>query len=123
MVSLRNALIGRISNRETALDLAKWAGDGYFITAAYIAVVGLFSLPRLVFVAVLYAIFGYFTRCKFSRLAAVAGVSMSVLCFLVPFLSRSGILFLLVLWIGVRGIEATIKLRGRYSLPGSSQDT
>ena len=126
MVTLQNALFGRISNRETALDLAKWAGDGYLITAAVIVVFALLSWPRLVFVAALYAICGYFTRCKFSRLAAVAGVSLSVLCFLIPFVfpgDRSGMLFAIVIWFGVRGIEATLKLHGRFSLQGSSQDT
>ncbi len=126
MVTLQNALFGRIADREAAIDLAKWAAFGFFVAAALVAFFALLAWPRLLFVAALYAICGYFTRYKFSRLAAVAGVSLSVLCFLVPFLfpeSRSGMVFALVIWVGVRGIEATFKLRGRFSLQSSSQNT
>ena len=126
MVTLQNALFGRIANREAAIDLAKWAALGFFLAAAFVAFFAFFVGPRLLFVAAVYAICGYFTRYKFSRLAAVAGVSLSVLCFLVPFLfpeSRSGMVFALLIWFGVRGIEATFKLHGRFSLQSSSQNT
>ncbi|MFC5525911.1 hypothetical protein ACFPPA_09170 [Rhodanobacter ginsengisoli] len=126
MVTLQNAFFGRIANREAAIDFAKWAALGFFLAAAFVAFFAFLAWPRLLFVAVTYAICGYFTRYKFSRLAVVDGVSLSVLCFLVPFVfpeSRSGMLFALVIWFGVRGIEATFKLHGRFSLQSSSQNT
>ena len=126
MVTLQNVLFGRIDDRETAVDAAKWASFGFFIAAAAVAAFAFLAWPGLLLVALLFAICGYFTRYKSSRLAAVAGVSLSVLCFLVPFLfpgGRSGILFIVVIWPGVRGIEATFKLHGRFSAQRSSQNT
>jgi hypothetical protein len=127
MVTLKNTLFGRIADREAALDLAKWAGDGLLIAAVAVAAFAIFGFPRLTFVAALFAISGYFTRSKMSRAAAVFGVVLSAFSFYLFSLllpdSRAGLLFGLVIWIGVRGIEATFKLHGRFSVHISSQDT
>ncbi|MGN6118217.1 MAG: hypothetical protein ACTHOA_00790 [Rhodanobacter sp.] len=126
MVTLQNVLFGRIDDRETAVDAAKWAAFGFFIAAAAVAAFAFLAWPGLLFVAPLFAICGYFTHYKSSRFAAVAGVSLSVLCFLVPFLfpgGSSSILFIVVIWPGVCGIEATFKLHGRFSAQPSSQNT
>jgi len=126
MVTLSTALYGRIRDRESALDVARWAGDGYLITAVAITAFAFLSWPRLLCVAAAYAILGYFTRCRFSRVAAVAGVALSIPCLLIPFLfpgDRSSLLFGIVVWFGVRGVDATLKLHGRFSLQRSSQGT
>ena len=126
MVTLQNMLFGRISDRETAVDMAKWAAFGFFIAAATLVAFALFSWPRLLFVAAMFAICGYFTHYKLSRLAAVTGVCLSVLCFLAPFLfsgANSCALFGIVIWGGVRGVEATFKLHGRFSRQPSPQNT
>ncbi|MGY3040750.1 hypothetical protein ACVWWQ_002373 [Rhodanobacter sp. TND4EL1] len=126
MATLQNVLFGKIADRETAVDLAEWAAFGFFIAAAAVAAFAFLAWFGLLLVAVLFAICGHFTRYKSSRLAAVAGVFLSVLCLLVPFLfpgDRSGILFIAVIWSGVRGVEATFKLHGRFSAQRSSQNT
>jgi len=125
MVTLQKALLGRIADREDAVDLAKWAAFGFFLAAALVTFFAFLAWPRLLYVAALYALFGYFTHYKFSRLAAATGVILSVLCFLVPFLfsgGSSGMMFALVTWIGIRGMEATFKLHGKFSLQSSSQN-
>lgn len=126
MITVHKALFGRIDDREAAIDLAKWAAHGFFLAAAFAAFLALFALPRLLFVSPLYAICGYFTHFKFSRVAVVAGVCLSAVCFLLTSRfpeSRNSMVFALVIWGGVRGIEATFKLHGKFSLQSSSQKT
>jgi hypothetical protein len=122
MISMQKALFGPIADRETSVDLATLAGDGYFICAALLALFWLFLDRGLIFVFPLFAICGYFTRFKHSRAAAVSGVLLGVIGFILwagPLSStRVGLLFALSTWIGTRGAIATFKLNGRFHASG-----
>jgi hypothetical protein len=122
MISIQKALFGRIANRETAIDLATWAGDGYFATALLLAILSLLFVPALMFVAPLFATCGYFTRFKHSRVAAVTGALLGGASFVLwsgPLsFARIGLLLVLTTWIGARGAVATFRLNGRFQAQG-----
>jgi hypothetical protein len=122
MMSLQKLLFGRIDDRETAVEIAVWAGDAYLITAVLLAVLGLLFSPGLWLAAAAYVLCGCFVRFKLGRVAAIAGVILSVACFFfwaVPLaFARIGATFIFACWIGVRGAQATFKLHGRFGAQG-----
>lgn len=122
--SISFTFFGKITNRKSAIELAKWASHAFFSTATMLVMffllatiyslvaAGIYLSASLVYLAC-----GYFTRFKLSRAAAVAGVFFSVCCF--PFSGllpggNSGLVFAFSIWLGIRGIEATFKLHGRF---------
>lgn len=122
MIPVQKALFGKIADRETAIDLATWAGDCYFGCAALLAFFWLLFAPGLIFAFPLFAIFGYFTRFKHSRTGAVAGALLGVVSFVFwagPLsFTRVGGLLAFTTWIGTRGAVATFRLNGRFQAPG-----
>ena len=122
MIPIQKALFGKIADRETAVDLAIWAGYGYLWCAVLLAFFWLLFAPGLIFAFPLFAICGYFTRFKHSRTAAVAGALLGVVSFILwagPLsFTRLGHMLVLITWIGTRGAVATFRLNGRFQTSG-----
>lgn len=123
--SISFALFGKAVRRKHAVALAMWAGNAFFGAAAMPAFFLLLTMFRplplvgiYVTLTIVFATCGYFTRYKLSRSAAIIGVFFSVCCLFFPWLfpgGNSGFLLAFTIWLGIRGIEATFKLRGRFS--------
>lgn len=122
MIPIQRALFGKIADRETAIDLATWAGYCYLSCAALLAFFWLLFAPGLMFAFPLFAVCGYFTCFKHSRTAAVAGALLGVVSFVLwagPLsFTRLGLLLALTTWIGTRGAVATFRLNGRFRASG-----
>ena len=130
MINFGSVFFGKIANREIALDMAKWAGLSFYGVAALFAFLSLLAIFYLylvafivyIFIAVIYVAFGYLIASKLSRAAAIMGTLIIIPCLVLSFLlpGNNWIPCLLALWFGVRGIEATFKLTGRfYAVPPS----
>lgn len=125
VTSLSTVLFGKVADRESAIDFAKWAGNGFFMVAAMFCFFSLLIVFHSLSAAgiylsgaIIYMACGYLTRVKLSRVAAMTGVFFALFCF--PFSGllpggSGGLVFGLSTWLGIRGIEATFKLRGRFS--------
>lgn len=125
MITLQRALFGRISDKEMALDLAAWAGLGYFGGAAVLVVFTLLS-AHLIYAgfAIVLGACGYFTKFQKSRIAVTAGVLLTCVSFaliaILPPHMNGGLMFGLAAWIGVRGVVAIFRLHGRFASDGLS---
>lgn len=125
LITLQRALFGRISDREMALDLAAWTGDGYFGCAAVLVVFTLLSnTPLYAGFAIILGACGYFTRFQKSRIAVTAGVLLTCVCFvliaILPPHMSGGLMFAFAAWMGTRGTVAIFRLHGRFESNGPS---
>jgi hypothetical protein len=85
-----------------------------------------------VFDAVVYALCGYFIWSKQSRVAAVFALLLGLVVMVMTVVNRfenvgqgggrNFLLALIVLWAGARAVEATFKLRGRFTQAESAGD-
>jgi hypothetical protein len=121
----KNAFFGKIEDRQAAVDLAKGCGTAFLVVAALQAALSYFIGYSVLVDAALYAICGYFIRAKHSRAAAVVALLLAALGLVVTFLNKAGhdlgggnniFLALILAWAGVRAVEATFKLRGKFSI-------
>jgi hypothetical protein len=110
----------KIACRQAAIDVAKWAGWLFYGIAALFVFWSLFLIPHLdaiaiyLFIAFFYAVCGYLTASKLSRSAVIMGTLMVLPCMALPAPDSASCLWGVALWFGVRGIEATCKLHGRF---------
>jgi hypothetical protein len=119
-MTLQNALFGKISSREMAVDLAKWCGDGYFMLAALLTFFFVLIASNILFVvlATFLALCGYFTRFKANRIAVIMGVLLALCGFVLTAIvppHEGGIAFAFAAWMGIRGSQAIFKLRGKLA--------
>lgn len=115
---------GKIDSRDEAVELAKGCGAAFLVVAAIQGALSFIVGYSLLIDAALYALCGYFIRTKHSRAAAVIVLLLAVVGLVVTILNKTGhnlgggsnvFLALVVAWAGVRAVEATFKLRGRFS--------
>jgi hypothetical protein len=112
-----------IGTREDAEKTAKDCGNGFFAVAALQGLLGAFIAPSLILDAAVYAICGYFVRFKYSRVAAVVALILATIAGVTTVMNRMGqnvgggnniFVAAIVIFAGVRSVEATFKLRGRF---------
>lgn len=116
----RNGLFSRIHSREDALKTIRDCAIGFFTVAVLQALVGLFIFPGLLMDAALLAILAGIMLKWHSRVAAVLLLILAGLTAYTTLLNRLGItdeggrnifLAIILLWAGIRSVEATFKLK------------
>jgi len=121
---LRKGLFAPIHDRDGAIALARDCGAGFLVIAAIQAALAYWTGFSILIDAAVYALCGCFIRFRQSRVAAVIAMLLGLVAFGVTILNligrtRSGgtniVLAVIVLVSGVRSVEATFKLKGRFS--------
>jgi cobalamin synthase len=114
----------KIASREDALKIIKDTSNGFFVVAAIQAALSFLVGYSILFDAALYAVGGFFLRKFNSRVAAVLLLLLAAIGAGVTFANKVGanlgggnniFLALIVLWAGVRAVEATFKLHRRFA--------
>jgi apolipoprotein N-acyltransferase len=114
----------KLESREDALKLVKDTSSAFFVIAVLQAALAYWIGLSILFDAVIYAVGGFFLRRFNSRVAAVALLVLALVGACVTVANRIGanlgggnnfILASIVLWAAVRAVEATFKLRGKFS--------
>jgi hypothetical protein len=122
-VEKKSGIFSAIRTRDDAERVAKDCGNAIFVVAAIQGAIGAFIAPPLLFDAAVYVLCGYFIRFRKSRSAAVIALLLSGIGFVVTVLNRMGqdvgggnniFLAVIVVIAGVRAVEATFKVNGRY---------
>ncbi len=121
----------KIETRDDALRVVKDTSMGFFFVAALQAALSFLVGFSIIFDAVIYAFGGFFLRRYNSRAAAVVLLILAVVGTGVTFANRAGadfgggnniFLALIVLWAAIRAVEATFKLRGRFSAEAAASE-
>ena len=122
----------KIENRDEALKMVKDAAMAFFFVAGLQAILSYWIGFDVLVDAAIYAIGGVFLRRFNSRAAAVVLLLLALLGAGVTIANKAGanlgggnniILALIILWAGIRAVEATFKLHGRFfavSVPGQT---
>jgi cobalamin synthase len=120
----KKGLFAKIESRDDALKVVKDTSMGFFFVAALQIVLSFFLGFFIIFDAVIYAVGGFFLRRYNSRAAAVILLILASVAAGVTFANKAGanlgggnniFLSLIILWAAIRAVEATLKLRGRFS--------
>lgn len=117
-------MFAKIESREDALKTIKGCAYGFFTVAAIQAGIGYFIAPSLIVDAVLYIVLaGIMLKWK-SRVAAIFLLIIAGFAVYITILNRLGIaaeggnniiLSAIILWAGIRSVEATFKVKGKYA--------
>jgi len=127
---LRKGMFAPLQDRDGAVKMARDCGAAFLLIAVLEAVVAYWAGLSLLIDAAAFALCGYFVRYKQSRAAAVIALLLGLLALSVTILNvigrtRSGgtniVLAVIVVASGIRAVEATFKLRGRYSTADGEQ--
>ena len=119
----------KIENRDEALKMVRDTSAAFFFVAGLQAVLSYWVGYGVLVDAAIYAIGGFFLRRFNSRAAAVVLLLLALISAGVTVANKTGanigggnniILALIILWAGIRAVEATFKLHGRFSTSGSS---
>ena len=114
----------KIESRADALKTVKDASTGFFVVAALQAALSFLVGFSVLIDAAIYVVGGFFLRRFNSRAAAVVLLSLALLGLGVTVANKFGenlgggnniFLAAIVLWAAIRAVEATFKLRGRFS--------
>ncbi len=114
----------KIETRDEALKMTKDASMAFFFVAGLQAILSYWVGSGVLIDAAIYAIGGFFLLRFKSRSAAVVLLLLALLSAGVTFANKTGanlgggnniILALIILWAGIRSVEATFKLHGRFS--------
>ena len=114
----------KIENREEALKMVRDTAMAFFFVAGLQAILSYWIGLGVLVDAAIYAIGGFFLRRFNSRAAAVVLLLLALLSAGVTIANKAGanlgggnniILALIILWAGIRAVEATFKLHGRFS--------
>ncbi len=114
----------KIENRDDALKMVKDTSLAFFFVAGLQAILSYWIGSGVLIDAAVYAIGGFFLRRFNSRTAAVILLILALLGAGVTIANKAGanlgggnniILALIILWAGIRAVEATFKLHGRFS--------
>jgi hypothetical protein len=114
----------KIENRDDALKMVRDTSMAFYAIAGLQAVLSYWIGLGLLVDAAIYAIGGFFLRRFNSRAAAVVLLILALLSAGVTIANKAGadvgggnniILALVMLWAGIRAVEATFKLQGRFS--------
>jgi hypothetical protein len=117
-------LFSKIEDRDGAIKVVNETAGAFFGVAFIQAVVALFIGYAGFVDALIYAVLGAILMRFKSRVAAVILFLLAVVAAVVTFANLTGaklggghniLLSLIVLWAGIRAVEATFKLHGRFS--------
>lgn len=126
-----SALLGRIKNREDAERVISDSSLAYFLLAAVLIAIVLFTRTNIWFDAVLYATLGFWLKRMQSPVAAILLLILASVVFVATVLDwpgatvqgRNAILGLFMIWTSARAVEATLKLpRLRDTVPPPNND-
>jgi hypothetical protein len=115
----------KIESRADALKTVKDTSTAFFVLAALQAALSFILGFSILFDAVIYVVAGLFLRRSNSRVAALVLLVSAVIGAGVTFANKAGadlgggnniFLALIVLWAGIRAVEATFKLHGRFAV-------
>ncbi len=122
----------KIENRDDALKMVKDTSLAFFFVAGLQAILSYWIGSGVLIDAAVYAIGGFFLRRFNSRTAAVILLILALLGAGVTIANKAGanlgggnniILALIILWAGIRAVEATFKLHGRFSSATAPEPT
>ncbi len=114
----------KIESRDEALKMVKDTSRAFFFVAGLQAILSYWIGFGVLVDAAIFAIGGFFLFRFNSRAAAVALLLLALLSAGVTIANKAGanigggnniILALIILWAGIRAVEATFKLHGRFS--------
>ena len=114
----------KIETRDDAIKVVKDTSLVFFFVAVLQAVLSFLLDFSVLFDVFVYGVGGFFLRRNNSRAAAVVLLVLAAIGAGVTFANKVGanlgggtniFLALIVLWAGIRAVEATFKLRGRFS--------
>lgn len=117
--------LSKIESRADALKTIKDASTGFFAVAALQTALSFLVGFSVLIDAAIYAVGGFLLRRFNSRVAAVVLLVLALLGLAVTVANRLGgnlgggsnvFLAAIVLWAAIRAVEATFKLRGRFSV-------
>jgi len=123
MNAIRKMIVGRIEDRQVAVDVVLWTGWLYYGCAGALAIVALGSIaPWIVGMSICFVACGYFIGSKVSRAAAIMGFLLIASCFVIlPIVMPTMVVMLILPWIewaAVRSVDATFKLHGKFVQQG-----
>ena len=114
----------KIESRDDALKVIKDVSMGFFFVAVLQGALSFLVGFSTIFDAVVYAVGGFFLYRYNSRATAVILLILAFVAVGVTFANKAGadlgggnniFLAFIVLWAAIRAVEATFKLRGRFS--------
>lgn len=114
----------KIENRKEALKMVKDTSLAFFFIAALQAIFSYWLGYEILVDAALFGIGAFFLRWLHSRVAAVFLLALALLSTGITIANKMGemksggnniILAMIILWAGIRAVEATFKLNGRFS--------
>jgi hypothetical protein len=120
----KTGLFSTIETRENAVKMARDAGRGFLFLAGLQGVLGVMIAPAMLIDAIILGSLGLILLKWHSRTAAVLLLIVAVLMAGVTVLNRLGVtssggknifLAIIMLIVGVRAVEATFKLHGRFA--------
>ena len=126
----KKGFFSKIASRDDALEVVKDTSNAFFFLAALQAALAYWVGLSMLFDAAVYAVGGFFLRRYQSRTAAVILLLLAVAGAGITVANRVGqnlgggnniILAIIVLWAAVRAVQATFKLRGRFSQESLSE--
>ena len=121
----------KIEDRDGAIKVVTASASVFIVVAAIQAVVAFFVGYALLVDAVIYAVLGAILLRFKSRVAAVILLLLAIVTAGVTVANATGaklggghniFLSLMVLWAGVRAVEATFKLRGRFAAVSAERE-
>ena len=127
--SKKKGFFSKIESRDDALKVVRDTSNAFFFIAILQAALAYLIGLSILFDAVIYAVGGFFLRRFSSRAAAVVLLLLALVGAGVTVANRTGanlgggnniVLAVIVLWAGVRAVEATFKLGGRFAQPGAN---
>ena len=127
--SKKKGFFSKIESRDDALKVVRDTSNTFFFIAVLQVALAYWIGLSMLFDAVIYAVGGFFLRRSSSRTAAVVLLLLALFGAGVTFANRTGanlgggnniILAIVVLWAGVRAVEVTFKLHGRFAQPGAN---
>lgn len=120
----KNGWFKKIETRDDALSMVKDTSTGFFVVAGIFAAISFVLGFALLIDAVLYAVGGFFLRRYNSRAAAVVLLIVASVGAAVTFANLAGadlgggnniVVAVIIFWAAIRAVEATYKLRSRFS--------
>ena len=130
--NIASGWFSKIESRERALKIIKDTSMGFFFIAALQALLSLLVGFTGLIDAAIFAVGGFLLRRFNSRAAAVVLLLLATIGVGGIFASKAGVnlgggnnafLVLIILWAAIRAVEATLKLRGRFSAEAATSES
>jgi hypothetical protein len=116
-------LFSAIQDRDGAIKIARDCGNAFLMLAVLQGAIGLFLARSLLVDAAIFALCGLYIRRSYSRAAAILCLAVAAFAAVTTFANRVGanvgggkniFLAVIMLWVGIRAVEATFKLHGKF---------